>query len=276
MPQVSFTSFYNGPLAVYLSNTGLQDPLTGAAEKGGNFYVGDYCDLSTADAKVWNQTYGTNLYPGRYRIVSLSPNATAANVAQGLPVALALGTGVAAISIKTLGSGQTPGTYPAAASSGTAVISYTIGAAGTLISVTVSNPGLYSTGTIPTFTIAAGGTPATVVAQMSVNVNNVTSWDASAVSLTNDPRGLFLAPVTSAQITAGAWIVIQESGIAEALVATATATVPGSTAYVSATAGVITTNVATAYYQSILGKTIDTTAAATLTRIELSVPIRQG
>lgn len=276
MPQVSFTSFYNGPLAVYLSNTGLQDPLTGAAEKGGNFFVGDYCDLSTTDAKVWNQTYGTNLYPGRYRIVALSPNATAANVVQGKPVALALGTSVAAVVIATAGSGQTPGNYTAAASSGTAVISYVIGSAGTLISVTVSNPGLYSTGTIPTFTIAAGGTPGTVIAQMSVNVNNVTSWDtASAISLTNDPRGVFLAPVTSAQITAGAWIVIQELGIAEVLVTTAGTPLVGNQLTVTATGGTVVA-AAAAFAASVLGKAIDLPAPATLTRCELALPVRQG
>ena len=150
------------------------------------------------------------------------------------------------------------------------------GASGTLISVTVTNPGVYATGTIPTFTIAAGGTPGTVAAHMSVNVNNVTSWDSSAVSLTNDPRGVFLSAVTAAQITAGAWILIQEEGIATVLVNTATNTSAGATAYVSATAGVITTNVSTAYYQATLGKCIDAPAASTLTRVELSLPIRQG
>jgi hypothetical protein len=276
MPQVPFTSFYLGPLAVYPSNTGLLDPITGAPQKGGNFNQGDYCDLSASDARVWNQQYSTSLYPGRYRIVGLSPNATAANVLLGMPAALALGTSVDSVVIKTAGSGQTAGTYTVAASSGAAVIQVVVGSAGTVISATVLNGGVYATGTVPTFTLVTGGTVGTVLAHMSVNENLVTSWDSSAVSLTNDPRGLFLAPVTSTQITAGAWIIVQELGVATALVATATTTAAGSTAYVSATAGVITTNVGTAYYQATLGKTIDIAAAATLTRLELSLPVRQG
>jgi len=275
MAQVPFTSFYWGPLAVYPTSTGLQDSITGLPQKGGNFNVGDYCDLTAADAAVWNKQYETNLYPGRYRIGALSPNATAANVAQGLPVALALGTSVNGVVIATAGSGQTPGTYVAQASSGAAVIQYTIGASGTLISVSVLNGGVYATGTIPTFTIAAGGTAGTVIAQMSVNVNNITSWDSSAVSLTNDPRGVFLAPVSSTQITSGAWVVFQELGIAEVFVATATATAKGSLAYVSASGGAVTT-IAPAYQAATLGKTIDTAAANTLTHVELSLPVRQG
>lgn len=275
MPLVPFTSFYNGPIAVYPASTGLVDPITGMPEKGGNFNQGDYCDLSTADVLQWNRQYGTNLYPGRYRIVGLSKNATAANVVTGKPAALALGLSVAAVSIVTAGSGQTAGNYTAAASSGTAVISYVIGSAGTLISATVSNGGVYATGTVPTFTIAAGGTPGTVLAEMAINVNLVTSWDASAVSLTNDPRGVFLAPVTAAQITAGAWVLIQEEGISTVLVTTATQTAAGSLAYVSATAGVITT-ITPAYQAASLGKTIDISAAATLTRVELALPVRQG
>lgn len=280
MPQVPFTSFYLGPLAVYPANTGLQDPITGAPQKGGNFFQGDYCDLSTADAQVWNSTYGTNLFPGRYRIVSLSKNATAANVVKGKPVALSLGTAVAEVSISGAGTGQTPGNYTAQASSGTASISYVIGSAGTLISATVTAGGSYPTGTIPTFTIAAGGTPGTVVTHMNVNVNVITSWDASAVSLLNDARGVFLAPVTAAQITAGAWIIIQELGIAEILVTLATTGTPGATAFVSGSGGTITTSTkalaASTAGAVTLGSIIDTAVAATLTRVDLALPVRQG
>lgn len=274
MAQVSFTSFYNGPLAVYPSATGLVDSLTGAPQLGGDFLVGNYCDLTEADAKVWNQQYGTNLYPGRYRIVSLSKNATAANVARGRACALALGTAVTEVVILTAGSGQTPGNYTAAASSGTATIAYTIGAAGTLTTVSVTNAGSYPTGTIPSFTIAAGGTPATVAAHMNVNVNNVTSWDASAVSTISVPRGVFLGSVTAAQITAGAWVVIQELGIAT-VATSATVAAPVGSSAVASTNG-LANIIAPAYAATLLGATIDANAVNSFSRVELSLPVRQG
>ena len=198
---------------------------------------------------------------------------------KGKPVALALGTTVSEVVIVTAGSGQTPGNYTATASSGTATIAYTIGAAGTLSSVSVTNAGSYPTGTVPTFTIAAGGTPATVATHMNVDVNNVTSWDASAVSTGSDARGVFLASVTASQITAGAWIVIQELGIAEVLITTASGTpAAGQQAVVTnGNGGNVTTNSTfTASAAAILGKTVDIPATATLTRVDLSLPVRQG
>lgn len=276
MAQVSFTSFYNGPLAVYPSSTGLVDSLTGAPQLGGDFLQGNYCDLTAADAKVWNQQYGSNFYPGRYRIVALSKNATAANVVKGKPCAIAQGTSVAEVVIATAGSGQTPGNYTAAASSGAATIAYTINSSGALSSVTVTNPGsAYAPGAAPTFTIAAGGTPGTVAVHMNVSENVVTSWDSSAISLTNDPRGVFLGSVTAAQITAGAWIIIQELGIAEVLVTTAAAPAVGQQLTVTASGGTVVA-AAPAFAASVLGKAIDLPAAASFTRCELALPVRQG
>lgn len=66
------------------------------------------------------------------------------------------------VQILTAGSGQTPGTYSLAASAGGAVISVVVAAGGTVTAVpTVTTPGFYSTDTVPTITLAAGGTPAT-------------------------------------------------------------------------------------------------------------------
>jgi hypothetical protein len=73
--------------------------------------------------------------------------------------------GVNSVVIATAGSGQTPGTYSATASTGAATISYTIGAGGTLTAVSITNPGSGYTAA-PTFTIAAGGTPGTVTASV--------------------------------------------------------------------------------------------------------------
>jgi hypothetical protein len=75
--------------------------------------------------------------------------------------------GVDGVYIATAGSGQTNGTYTANASAGGATISYTI-SGNALTSVKITNPGTIGfqyTG-VPTFTIAAGGTPGTVTATL--------------------------------------------------------------------------------------------------------------
>jgi hypothetical protein len=85
--------------------------------------------------------------------------------------------GVNTVSILTAGSGQTPGTYTANASTGGAVIQYVIAAGGTMTAApTVLVSGNYPTGVAPTFTIAAGGTPATVAAAVGLLYGGTYLW----------------------------------------------------------------------------------------------------
>lgn len=78
-------------------------------------------------------------------------------------------SGVIDVTIASAGTGQTNGTYTATSTGGGgtgAVIQYVI-AGGVLTSAIVINPGSGYT-SVPTFTIAAGGTPGTVTATIGV------------------------------------------------------------------------------------------------------------
>ena len=80
MAQVPFQALYNGPFAVYTSPTGMASPITGTPYLGGSLHEGDYVDLTRAEAAIWNVQYGNKLYPGRYRLVRVSVNATNTNL----------------------------------------------------------------------------------------------------------------------------------------------------------------------------------------------------
>jgi hypothetical protein len=281
MARVLYSVLYLGPYAVYTSPTGLTDLRTGKAENGGGFNVGDYMELTEKEANAWSQPYagqGPLLHEGRYRIVGVSPQAVAANSYQGAVVGIAPGNVVQAATILTAGIGQTAGTYTATATGGTftsaAVLQYVIGAAGTLISATIQNGGSYSSPTVPTFTIAAGGTPGTVQAQLIASSNYVTTFDASAINVLS-ARGTFLQSMTAAQITAGAWVLIQEDGIGQVYVTNTTTTTSGSILW-SATNSTVTSNVGTASYTGTLGWAIDAPVANSLCRFQFNLPIRQG
>jgi hypothetical protein len=285
MALVRYSVLYNGPFAVYTSRTGLTDIRTGLAENGGGFNTGDFMDLTESEANSWSQQYsgqGGILHEGRYRIVKVSAQAVAANTFLGAVVGIAPGSTVQAATILTLGSGQTQGSYPITATGGTFTTAATgvavIGAAGTLISFTITNGGSYTGTTLPTFTIAAGGTPATVQAQFSASSNYVTSFDASAINI-SVARGLFLFPLTAAQITAGAWVLIQEDGIGQVFITTAASAASGATVWAQSASGtttVATSAVPTASYAATLGSAIDVPTAGALARIQLNLPIRQG
>jgi hypothetical protein len=273
MALIRYSVGYAGLTAVYTSPTGLTDIRTGLTELGGGMNVGDFVDLTEAEAQLWS----LNLHAGRYRFVQLATAAVAANIKTGTPVGFGTPTTVGQVAVVTVGSGQTAGTYlvNSSASGGTALAQaqVVIGAGGTITSATLTQPGAGFTST-PTFTVAAGGTPGTINAQMAINVNFVTSFDASALS-TNIVRGVFLAPVTAAQITAGAFVFIQEDGIATSLVTTATATAVGSIAAAGSGGLTVSTTGAT-WVPATLGSTLDIAAASTLVRVELNLPIRQG
>lgn len=281
MPQVPFTSFYLGPVAVYTSPTGLTDPITGLSEKGGNFNLGDYCDVTEKDAMVWNATYApaTPLHQGRYRIVKLATAATYSNVGLGKPVGFALGTTVQQVSLSAAGSGYTNGTFTCMSSTSggtTKATAQVVVSGGVVISATLLNPGSGFT-SVPTFglTELTGGTAASILAQMTTEANVVCSFDSGALQL-SDVRGVFLCSVTAAQVSAGAYLVIQEAGIAPVLVGTATNTASGCAMAATTGAVVTTTTAATSVPVGFFGYTLDLAAASTLVRGALRCAIMQG
>ena len=86
--------------------------------------------------------------------------------------------GVTALNILTAGSGQTPGTYPVTASAGGAVASITVAAGGTVTAqpIILTPGGPYTDAAVPTFTLAAGGTPATFQASIGVLYSGNYQW----------------------------------------------------------------------------------------------------
>ena len=279
MPQTLAQSFYNGPFAVYTSPTGITDPATGSPGLGGSLHEGDYVDLSLDEANQSNIRFGTKLYSGRYRFVRLSPQANPANIGFGKPAAWARPTNVAQLGLATGGTGATAdGTYTITStpSGGTAAVGLAIVTGGVITAVQMTFAGANFT-SVPTFPLTeiAGLTGASVLAQMRVSPNLVTSFDASAQSLSS-PRGVFLCSVTQAQITANCYVVIQELGVAPVLVTTATGTAQGVALAATTGAAVTSTNPATAIPIGFMGYSLDVTAAGMISRCDLQLPTRQG
>lgn len=280
MAQVPAQSFYLGPFAVYTSATGLTDPITGFPELGGTLHEGDYVDLMQAEAQQWNILYGSNLSAGRYRFVRVSPNATYSNFGFGYPVGWGIPTTVGQVIVSSAGSGGTAGTYvcSSSAAGGTtkATASVVINASGGIASAQLLNPGAGFT-SVPTFSLSeiTGWSGGSLLAQMAISPNFISSFDSSSIAL-SDVRGVALCTLTAAQITAGAWIVIQESGIAPLYVTTATSATVGAVA-ASATAAAVTTTVNTgAPVNGFIGYMADLPAASTVSRVILRLPLQQG
>jgi hypothetical protein len=251
--------------------TAASDPVTGTAIATGTL-LGLYFDVDDATAASVSKLSSGLLYGGRYRMVQVDAGATAANVKAGTAAAWAVGQSVQNVAIVTAGTGQTNGTYVANASSGSAQIAYTI-AGGLLTSVQVISGGTGYT-SVPTFTIAAGGTPGTVAAQMSVTTNRVTSWDQGlGTGATAVPaRGVFLN-----SITPGNYGFIQDQGKATVLGAAAIGSSPNIGALVNATAnGTVSAAGANAFGVTTIGFAIDLPANSTLFRCILSQANIQG
>jgi hypothetical protein len=147
---------------------------------------------------------------------------------------------------------------------------------GAIISATLNNPGQGFT-SVPTFGLSelTGGSGGSILAEAHLSSNTVTSFDSSATDL-DSVRGVFLGSVTSAQVSAGAYVIIQELGIASILVTTATATAKGSVATAATASAVTTSTGATAPVGGFIGYTKDLAAASTLCRVILSLPVVQG
>lgn len=86
--------------------------------------------------------------------------------------------GVTALNILTAGSGQTAGTYTVTANTGGAVASITVAGGGTVTAqpIILTPGGPYTDAAVPTFTLAAGGTPATFQASIGVLYSGNYQW----------------------------------------------------------------------------------------------------
>jgi len=260
----------------------MTDPITGTPYLGGTLHEGDYCDLTYDEAAQWNVRFGAKLDTGRYRLVRLSAVATATNIAYGKPAATGFASYLRRVVLSAAGtSATTDGSYTitSTTSGGTAATAIATVTGGVITAVQLVFPGANFT-SVPTWglTEIAGLSGASVLSQMAYSPNLVGSFDSTSGSADQlvKPRGVFLTSITAAQVTANAWLVIQEEGYADVLVTTATATVPGSVATAASGATVTTTTSATAPVAGFLGVTLDTAAAATHVRVELDLPVRQG
>ncbi len=204
--------------ANFTSPTGLADAYTGQQIGAGGLNLGDWFNATNQEAA--EASYMTNglLFSGRYRLVQVDAGATAANVAVGKVGYVRQGLSVASVIVTSQGSGQTVGTYTvtSSAAGGTvpAVIQVNVTAAGAINAVLLS--GGYGFTSVPTFTLDTGGTPGTVVAQLTNTPNVVTSADVA----TNAIRPV----VFLNSITPGNYGFVQELGTATVLGSTAVGT----------------------------------------------------
>jgi hypothetical protein len=286
MAQTTAQSFFLGPFAVYTSPTGMADVNTGIPYLGGTLHEGDYVDLTADEAAQWNIQYGANLYPGRYRFVRVSPNATYSNIKFGTPVGIGLGTSVAQVLVAAGGTGYvitatgaTSGTVSisSSAAGGTAATANLTIVSGVITSAQLTYPGANMT-SVPTFTLSSvlsSGSNGSVLAAQYISPNFISSFDSSSAQLST-VRGVSLTTITAAQITAGAWIVIQEEGIAPILVTTATNTAAGCYAAATNGAAVTTTTAATAVPVGYFADTLDIATASATVRGILRIPVQQG
>ncbi len=203
------------------SQSGQTDPITGFPYNGGGLNAGDYFDLTNDEAASASYTTNGLLYGGRYRYVQVDSGATAANVKTGTVGYMRAGSTVKNVVVLTQGSGQTVGTYTVAATvgsgGGTGAIIQVVVASATSITATVLNGG-FGYVSAPTFTLATGGTPGTVVAQLNATMNIVTSAD---VALGGNAALAGVGPVRPVvflnTITPGNFGFIQELGVATVL-----------------------------------------------------------
>ena len=291
MAQVPYQALWLGPYAVYTSPTGMSSPWTGTPYEGGAQQDGNYVDLLAREAAFWNVSFGNKLYPGRYRLAQLSPNATAANIGFGYPVGYGLGTfidnaivaaGGSAYTITATGASSGTVSISSSAAGGTAAVASITLSAGVITAAQVTYPGINMT-SVPTFTLSSvlsSGTGGSLVAQQHTSPNFISSFDSSSQNLA-DVRGIALTTITSAQVTAGAWIVIQELGDAPLYVTTASGSPASGNIATAATAAAVTTNTNTStttpqYALGYIGNTIDTPAATSLCRVRLRLPVVQG
>jgi len=210
------------------SASGQTDNMTGEPYYGDGLYPGIYADLTNAEAAASSNLTVGLLYGGRYRYVQVDSGATAANVKTGTVGYIRSGSSVASVQVLTQGSGQTVGTYQVAANigsgGGSGAIIQVVVTASNAITVTVLQGG-FGYVSAPSFTLATGGTPGTVVAQLGISQNIVTSAD---VALSSSATAAAVGPVHPVvflnTITPGNYGFIQENGVATVIVQNTSAT----------------------------------------------------
>lgn len=260
--------------ANFTSPTGMTDAATGQPEYGGGLNVGDYSDYTSDQARIASYTTNGILYSGRYRFVQVDSGATAANVKVGTVGYMRAGSTVKTVVVLTQGSGQTPGTYliGSTGGGGTGAVIQVVVSSATAITATVVSGGSGYT-SVPTFTLATGGTPGTVAAQLDSTPNVVTSFDVAVTANTVVRPVVFLN-----SITPGNYGFIQENGIATVL-ANATLTSATANAWVNAKtsgAGTVDTTAASgSAIGSTIGQAIDMPYASVLFKCLLDAPTVQ-
>lgn len=196
--------------------SGVQDSRTGQDDPAGGLNLGDYFDATEREANAQSFLGNGLLHSGRYRLVLVDSNATAANVRTGTVGCIRAGSFVQGAEIVTPGTGGTPGTYniPAFPGSGGggvgAVLQVVIGANGAIVSASIFKGGTNYTST-PAFVFAAvTGNNGSIQALLNSNPNIVTSYDKTQFS-----SGTIVRPVVFLNsITPGNFGFIQELGLA--------------------------------------------------------------
>src|ERR1700744_760807 len=181
MPAVRFTSWFQGPAAIYNFSTAEGDPITGMPYVGTDFLPNYYTDLSDVDVQLGNQQYALTapLNAGRYRIVKIASDAVVADINPYAPVAWATGPTVGSLGF-TAGSGYTNGIYTltSSASAGqiAAVAQVTVAGGAIVGASLISGGNGFLTTAPPTFSLTAlgGGSGGVVTAPFNVTGGLVT------------------------------------------------------------------------------------------------------
>ena len=283
MPYVQgFPTWKNMNSVNSTSASGQTDNMTGQPYYGDGLYPGIYADLTNQEAQLSSNLTVGLLYNGRYRYVQVDSGATAANVTTGTVGFIRSGSTVKNVVVLTQGTGQTVGTYQVAANVGSgggsgAVIQVVV-TASNAITVTVLNGG-FGYVSAPTFTLATGGTPGTVVAQLGNSQNVVTSADiALNPASTNAGIGPVHPVVFLNAITPGNYGFVQESGVATILTSSgATQTVSQNALLSTSSAGTLIASSAS-YNILNIGNVIDPITAPlvnTPVKVQLTEAIYQ-
>lgn len=283
MPYVQgFPTWKNMNSVNSTSASGQTDNMTGQPYYGDGLYPGIYADLTNQEAQLSSNLTVGLLYNGRYRYVQVDSGATAANVTTGTVGFIRSGSTVKNVVVLTQGTGQTVGTYQVAANVGSgggsgAVIQVVV-TASNAITVTVLNGG-FGYVSPPTFTLATGGTPGTVVAQLGNSQNVVTSADiALNPASTNAGIGPVHPVVFLNAITPGNYGFVQESGVATILTSSgATQTVSQNALLSTSSAGTLIASSAS-YNILNIGNVIDPITAPlvnTPVKVQLTEAIYQ-
>lgn len=262
------------------SQSGQIDPLTNFPYAVGGLNQGDYFDLTNDEAA--GASYLTNglLYNGRYRYVQVDSGATAANVKTGTVGYIRSGSTVKSVVVLTQGSGQTVGTYQVAATvgsgGGSGAIIQVIVTSATAITVSVVNGG-FGYVSAPTFTLATGGTPGTVVAQLGISQNIVTSADiALNPAATNAGIGPVHPVVFLNTITPGNYGFVQESGVATVLTGATYAQAQGYNALPSTSSNGTMIAGVTTYSVYTIGTVIDPLSGSPLANTPFKIQLTES